>query len=496
MPTDAAGAVAAPGRLQQRALSLGAANAFDYGVQFLLPIVLVRCLDPEAFGEYRLLWLAAGTVMAVVTQSMASSLYYFLPRSTGARKRLYINQVLLFLAACGLIGAWAVSAWNPWLPVQMQVLARHGFIVPVFVMLWVVASLLDLLPTIEEKVAWQTRATIGLATLRAGALSLTAFLTHALEPVLAVLLGFVAFKVLVLLGYVVRYHGLGKPLLERSAFADQWRHAAPFGAAGALYGLRAQADQWVAAALFSVGMFAAFSIAAVLGPLVNLFRQSVIQAFLPGMSRLHAAGDIPGMLRLNGRANVLVAALAFPLLGYAFVYAEEIVSLVYTAAYTNAAPVMRVYIGGIAALTIELVTIMLLLRQGSYAMRVNAVVLPCSVGFSWWLASQFGLAGAAAGSVIAVYLDLAATLHRIARCTGIAVRRLQDWEALGRSALCALCAATLTWFIAGRQCDAAAPVSCLALGAMTMAATYGALHALFGPCLRNPDAWRDGNDGN
>ena len=485
MATEAAGAVATPGRLQRRALSLGAANAFDYGVQFLLPIVLVRCLDPEAFGEYRLLWLAAGTVMAVVTQSMAGSLYYFLPRSTAALKRLYINQVLLFLAACGLIGAWAVSAWNPWLPVQMQVLGRHGFVVPAFVMLWVVASLLDLLPTIEERVAWQTRATIGLATLRAGALSLTAFLTHALEPVLAVLLGVVAFKVLLLSGYVARYHGLGRPLLERSAFADQWRHAAPFGIAGALYGLRAQADQWVAAALFSVGMFAAFSIAAVLGPLVNLFRQSVIQAFLPGMSRLQAAGDVHGMLRLNSRANALVAALVFPLLAYIFVFAEEVVSLVYTAAYASGAPVMRVYIAGLAALTIELVTIMLLLRQGGFAMRVNAIVLPCSVGCSWLLASQFGLAGAAAGSVIAVYLDVGATLHRIARRTGIEVRRLQDWQALGRSALCAICAATLTWLVAGRECGAAAPVSCLALGATVMAASYGALHALFGPRVRN-----------
>src|SRR5581483_7804299 len=133
-------------RLGQRALSLGAANAFDYILQFLLPVVLVRCLDPTAFGQYRLVWLAAGTVMAVVTQAMPGSLYYYLPRSDGAAKRLYINQTLLFLASAGAIGALAVSPWNPWLPEKLGGLARHEAMLPAFVMLWVVGALLDLLP--------------------------------------------------------------------------------------------------------------------------------------------------------------------------------------------------------------------------------------------------------------------------------------------------------------------------------------------------------------
>jgi O-antigen/teichoic acid export membrane protein len=61
--------------LRRRALWLGAANSIDYAFQFLLPIVLVRCLEPETFGQYRLLWLAAATAMAVISQAMPGSLY-------------------------------------------------------------------------------------------------------------------------------------------------------------------------------------------------------------------------------------------------------------------------------------------------------------------------------------------------------------------------------------------------------------------------------------
>lgn len=463
--------------LGRRALSLSAVNAFEYGIQFLLPVVLVRCLDPGVFGEYRLLWLAVGTVMAVVTQAMPGCLYYFLPRSDDTTRRLYINQTLLFLAAAGLVAGWAVSSWNPWLPGTMRGLAAHGAIVPAFVLLWVIASLLDLLPTIEERVAWQAKATIGLSALRATALSLAAILTRELAPMLLVLLAFVAFKVTLLLVYVAGYHGLRGPFLRRREFAGQLKYAAPFGAAAALYGLRAQADQWVAAALFSVGMFASFSIAAVLGPLVNLFRVSAIHAFLPGMSRLQAAGDVRGMLELNRRANVLVGTLVLPLLAFAFVFAEEIVTVVYTAAYVDAAMVMRVYIIGLVALVVEVASITFLLQQGAFVMQVNVVVFAFSIALSWISAHHFGLAGAAAGSVLAVFLDGAVTLRRISQRTGIPFSRLQDWRSLGLALLSAALAAALAWGITGRYFAASAPLVRLLAGGALLAAAYGAMHA-------------------
>ncbi len=467
-------------RLGRRALSLGAANAFDYALQFLVPVVLVRSLDTAAFGQYRLLGLAVGTVMAVVTMAVPGSLYYFLPRSEGATKRLYINQALVFLAAAGLIAAWAVSSWNPWLPEKMRGLAQHEAIVPLFVLLWVVASLLDLLPTTEERVMWQAKATVGLAALRAVALSLAAIVTRELGPVLLVLLGFVALKVALLLGYVAVHHGLRGPILRWSAFADQLRYAAPIGAAGALYGLRSQADQWVAAALFSVSMFASFSIATVLGPLVHLCRQSVFHTILPSLSRLQAAGDIRGMLKLNSRASVMVGALVYPLLAFAFAFAEEIVTIIYTAAYVDAVPVMRVFMVGFAGLVVDLGSTMLVLRQGAYMMRVSLVTLVVSVALSWFSAHAFGLAGAAVGSVTAVFVDYVVILRRIALCTGIPVRQLKDWRTLGLLILSAVLAAAIAWSMADRYFAASGPLVRLVFGGVVLAAVYAAMAALVG----------------
>jgi len=65
-------------------------------------------------------------------------------------------------------------------------------------------------------------------------------------------------------------------------------------------------------------------------------------------------------------------------------FPEEVVTIIYTAAYVDAAPVMRVCIVGFAALVFDLTSIMLLLRQGAFMMRVGVAVLILSVTLSWF----------------------------------------------------------------------------------------------------------------
>ena len=336
-------------RLKRRALSLGAVKAFDHALQFLLPVVLVRCLDAATFGEYRLLWLVVGTVMTVATLNMCGTLYFFVPRSDARRKRLYVHQTLLFLAAAGLVCAALVGPWNPLLPAAMAPLARYGALVPAFVALWVVA--------IAARLPADDRRAHRLAGLRHRHAALLRWRWSpsppgrrraARRPVAAARAGAGQARPAARLRSapprprraVVRARRLrraGRATPRRSALSN------------ALYALRAQADQWVAASLFALSSFAAFSIAAVVGHVVHIFRHSVIEAFLPTMSRLQAAGDVRGMMKMNSRANVMVGTLLYPLLAFAFVFAEEIVTLVYTAAYVEAAPVMRVYIVGMVA---------------------------------------------------------------------------------------------------------------------------------------------------
>ena len=458
--------------LKRRALSLGAVKTFDHAMHFLLPVVLTRCLDTATFGEYRLLWLVVGTVMTIATLNMPGGLFYFVPRSDARQRRLYVHQTMLFLAVSGLLCAALVGPWNPLLPAAVAPLERQGWLVPAFVALWVAAALLETLPTIDERIRWQAYTTGTIAVLQVALVAGAAWFAGELRGVLWMLLAVVLAKLALLVYYVRRHHSLGRPWFERAAFSEQFRHCAPFGLSNALYSLRVQTDQWVAASLFALSSFAAFSIAALVGAVVRVLRHSVMEAMMPTMSRLHAAGDVRAVVAMNGRASAMVATVLYPLLALAFAFAEEIITVVYTAAYVEAAPAMRVYIAGMVALVVEVGGIVLLLRQGPFALRITALALAVSIALSWGAAHAFGLAGAAAGSVAAIYLDRTLLLRRIARHTGIAVRELQQWGALARALCAAVACALLAWFAVEHFLAAAPALVRIAAGATLLALAY------------------------
>jgi O-antigen/teichoic acid export membrane protein len=416
-----------------------------------------------------------GTVMTIATLNMGGGLYYFLPRADARKRRLYIHQTMLFLAVSGLVSAALAGPWNPLLPRALEPLQGEGALIAAFIALWVVAALLDYLPTVEEQIRWQAVATVTTSVLRVVLVAAAAWWAGDLASMLWMLLVAVAVKLALLAYYVYRRHGLGRPWFERAAFSGQLRHCAPFGVSNALYSLRAQSDQWVAASLFALSSFAAFSVASMVGHVVHILRHSVMEAFMPTMSRMEAAGDMRGMMAMNSRANVLVGTVLYPLLALAFAFAEEIVTIVYTAAYLEAAPVMRVYIAGMAIMVVEVGSIVLLLRQGAFALCITALVLPLSVALSWAAADRIGLPGAALGSVLAIYLDRALLLRRVSRHTGIALRELQDWGALARTAALSAACGLLAWGVVQQFPAEAGPMVRLLAGAALLAAAYGAL---------------------
>src|SRR5206468_5814941 len=109
--------------------------------------------------------------------------------------------------------------WNALLPDSMLEFAqKEGWVLPVFALLWIFSALLDVLPTVDERVGWQAKVIVGLAAVRAISLSLVAFVTHDLRDVLYVLVAFAACKVALLLWYIARHYGYGGPWAERAAY--------------------------------------------------------------------------------------------------------------------------------------------------------------------------------------------------------------------------------------------------------------------------------------
>lgn len=460
----------APHHSLRGAFTLGTASAIDYVLQFILPIVLVRSLDPTEFGQYRVLWLVTNTVMVIAPLYMPQSLFYFLPRA-GERRAPYVANVIWFLALMGLLGALIVGPWNPLRPELMRGLPGAGELVPAFVFLWVASTLIEWLANTEGRVGAQARIVVTLSLARVLIVGSTAWVTGDILAVYIALMAFALVRCLFVLVDVLRRYGKGGLAPDRPLMRQQLAYAAPFGAAGMLYGLRQQSDQWIAASLFSLQQFAAFSISLVVLPLAGLIRQAVSNAILPAMNARHHQGDILGAVEINRDANTLTAILLFPVLAFLFIFAEEVIGLIYTAQYLDGAQPMRVYLLGLAGQALVVNNLLITLAQGGFQMRLNGFFLPIAVLLSLGGAGAYGLMGAALGSAVTQWGSHLLSIRHVSRISQVGAAQLIDWRALMQFALAAMLAGLMA-ILAVRALDTSSIGLRLAVGAVVFSLVY------------------------
>lgn len=427
------------------AFTLGTASAIDYVLQFILPIVLVRSLDPTEFGEYRVLWLVTNTVMAIAPLYMPQSLFYFLPRA-GEQRAPYVANVLWFLGLMGVLGALIVSPWNPLRPEVLRGLPGASDLIPAFILLWVASTLIEWLANTEGRIGVQARIIVILSLTRVVIVGAVAWFTSDIHAVFSALAAFALLRCLFVFGDVLRRYGKAGLTPNSGLMRQQFAYAAPFGAAGMLYNLRQQSDQWIAASLFSLQQFAAFSISLVVLPLAGLIRQAVSNAILPAMNARHHQGDVLGAVAINRDANTLTAILLFPVLAFLFVYAEEVIGLVYTLQYIDGAQPMRVYLIGLVGQALVVNNLLITLAQGGFQMRLNALFLPVAVLLSLGGASVYGLTGAALGSAVTQWASHLLSIRHVSRSCRVSASRLIDWSALVQYAFAAVLAGLLAYF--------------------------------------------------
>ena len=456
----------------------------------VLPVLLVRTLSPEDFGNYRLVWLIAMTALAFFPLAMPLSLFNFLPKAGPMDRPRLVGNALLFLTLSGALAAMLLALNWSWLPASVSALQRFDALVPGFLGLWVIGSLLDTVPTADGNARWQAKATIGFAIVRTAALALAAVLSRDLTTVLVTMCIVALVKALLVPIYALAVSPPAGLALDFALLKRQLRFSLPFAVGSALFLLRGQADQWIVASYFPPEVFALISIAAIVMSVSSLVRQPLNNATLPRLSGLIGQGDTHSALELLGKSYSALGLLLLPLLGLLFLVSHEIVEIVYTPAYLGAAPLMQLYLIGQMTGVFAAGHLLVILNAGRLSTTISAVCLAISVVCSLLGVHWFGLPGAVAGSVLSLIVGEVWALLAVTRRLGTTVAEVINLRVTGRAIGSVAAAIVLVW---GLQ-DAfmsdwspwlrlAATTACFVV-AIAALGLYAGLHAAALPLLR------------
>jgi O-antigen/teichoic acid export membrane protein len=423
-------------RLAGNALWLGLAGLIEYGLQVILPIVLVRELTIQEFGDYRAVWLLIATVIAVAPFYLPQVLFYFIPRSRPDEAASHIASASLVLNLAGLMTALMVYCFREHLSHVLPPTLDHPVIVLAFLAAWVPAALLDTLANAQGKPRIQALITIAIAALRTILIGGAAVAFDGANPVFFAMLGLALCKLATL--PLINVNTIAWCKTSITVIREQLSYAAPFAIANALFLLRLQIDQWIVITRFSTTVFAAFSIAVVAVSFSNLVRQPIVNAFMPAISSLLGQGRRHEATELIRRSFACLGLSLAPFVGLLLVIAPELVSLVYTTRYAEAAPIMQLYLLGQLATIFGGGHLLVVVGLGGEAVRISAAALLAAITVGYLGATWLGPLGAALGSVSGLLVGEILALRRAARALSIPVRSLANVEAASRALLSAL----------------------------------------------------------
>ena len=423
---------------------LGAAGSIEYALQLLLPVVLARTLTQQDFGDYRLIWLLAGTALAIFPLSVPQTLFHFLPRATDKERPSLVGNALVFVIFAGALAAGLLLLTWSWLPPAIRALERYSYLVPVFLALWVMGSLVSVLPNADGNARWQALCIAGLAIGRAIALSLAAILSRDIAVLILVMCVFAFTRTI--LAPIYAYSGASTRGLSfrPSLLGRQVRYSLLFAAGNTLFLLRMQAEQWIVASLFDASVFALISIAAVSTSISTLIRRPLNNATLPKLSILIGEGRLEEARALQSRAFSALTLLLLPVIAMLIVAAFDLVELMYTSAYLGAAPLMQIYLFGQMTGIYATGHLLVILNAGRLATTISAVGLVLSVILSLAGVHWIGLPGAVAGSVTSLIIGEAWALVAVSRLLGTRTTGLLDWRIISRTAAVVACAALVS----------------------------------------------------
>jgi O-antigen/teichoic acid export membrane protein len=419
-------------RIRRKASFLAAARLIEYASQLVLPAILVRYLTKQEFGDYRLIWLVASTALILFPLFTPQSLFYFLPRAAAGDRSKLVGNVFVSLFFLGGLSVLLLLVLMPILPPSIAGLQRHSPLVQIFVGTWILASILDVLPTADGRAEWQACAGIGFSILRASALAGAAVLSGDVGLVLVVMCGLAMLKVGIAVLYALFAAQEPRLRFDGWLLSKQLRYSLPFAIAEGFFALRWQADQWIVAANFSSTAFALIAVASVVLVIGTLIRQPLNDALLPNISSMLGEGNFDGAHRLISKGYLLLGFMLPPVLGLLISTADDLVELIYTPEYLGAVPLMRIYLLGQMATVFAAGHLLQVLGYGRQAATFSAIFLLLSIALSILGVNLFGLAGAAAGSTISLFLWEWWALNKVAKGLGtslVTLMRLdQMWK--------------------------------------------------------------------
>lgn len=323
----------------KRASILAFSNLLNFSVQFLSPIILVRILDQESYGQYKEFYLYAGLAAGVIDFSIRNNLLYFIAKSPNKEKQYITNTIFLKLSLV-LTGIFLIYIFQN----QILLVTTYNFIIPLLVYIFVAMSFdfLDIYWLSKKRSDYVLYYSIIVAISRLVVIITVAYLT---EDVYQIIYSIIIVYSLIMI-YNVSYLFSKRLVLSKISYEvlkEQIIYIFPLGLAGVVMIFNRDISKIIITNYLGASALALYAVASQRLPITNIIRSSVTNVIFPDMAEM--VNEQPRKaLNLWNRSVVIYLFLMLPLFFLMLYYSHFFIVTLFTEEYAEAIPVFQIYL--------------------------------------------------------------------------------------------------------------------------------------------------------
>lgn len=439
---------------------------------FAIPLVIVRVLEPDIFGQYKQYFLIANTFVQIADIGLPASLFYFLPGNADRKPQFVagVSLVLGFVALLGSSAAWlAGDVLAGWL--QAPELASVMPLLGIFAGLRLITQYAESLPLIEQRSGTAGIVAFGSEFLKAGCLIGGALVGQSLLAIAWASVIYGMLRLAYQVSYTLWLYGRSLFSLSRQVIRQTLRYSLPFGAAAVLSTLLRYIHEFYVAAETDPSTFAVYAIGCFNIPLTFLLYSTLADVALIRVTEYYKRGQHDQAHLLFRSVQRRLGACFIPAFAFIAAFAEPTITVLFTNQYVAAAPIMIAYSSGMLLYTFADHVILRAYSETTFILKANAIGLLFTTTFVVVLYQTFGLPGAALGYVVGLLSQRLAGLWRISRLLGQSMRDLVPVRDLAKMIGVAGIAASL----ARLGVEDLAPIKAILVGGGILSAVYALL---------------------
>ena len=381
-------------------------------------ILLARSMGPEIYGSFQRVWLFSGIFLFFLF-GIPESMYYLLPRIPKENTRALIagSAFAAFLLSFLLLIVLGVAApflgqhfGDPLLVGNLRIFGTYGALL-------VLTGFIDPVYITFKRARYHFYINVfhGFFLL---ALAGFQYLWHA--PLSVIFVQLVIFGILRLITCILylgmvplprgRWFSIKPVLLKR-----QLLYALPIGITAGMEVLSRWLDKMVVSVIFDRATLAVYAVGALEIPAVGVFLSSVTTVILPVLNRLDHEGDIRGFTELWRNVIRRTASVIWPIFLWLILFANPLITLVFTDEYARAVPPFRAYLLMLPLRVAIFSAVVYSLGRPTMVLLAAALTLAVNFVLSIILAYSVGYVGPAVATTVSTYFHVGFLAWIIAR---------------------------------------------------------------------------------